>query len=162
MMLDQIAGDAQSVVVSTAAEHALHNAEEIRQVFWRAAEATILARANLMPDLTEKAVEYIEGRAGQGPDAPFFLYVPFNAVHGPLNAPPRYADKVDGLRDIFSEYGLIRFRVLVEVRWLQALADEEDIAEIGPLSPSLHWHPLSCRSTRAAASRRNLCPGRTS
>jgi adenylosuccinate lyase len=49
----------------------------------------------------------------------------------------RYASKVDGLRDVFSEYGLIRFRVLVEVRWLQALADEKDIAEIGPLSPAL-------------------------
>ena len=49
----------------------------------------------------------------------------------------RYADKVNGLRDIFSEYGLIRFRVLVEVRWLQALADEKDIPEIGPLSPVL-------------------------
>ena len=49
----------------------------------------------------------------------------------------RYADKVAGLRDIFSEYGLIRFRVLVEVRWLQALADEKDIPEIGPLSPVL-------------------------
>ncbi len=36
----------------------------------------------------------------------------------------RYADKVKGLRDIFSEYGLIRFRVLVEVRWLQSLSDE--------------------------------------
>ena len=32
--------------------------------------------------------------------------------------------KVNGLRDIFSEYGLIRYRVLVEVRWLQCLADE--------------------------------------
>jgi adenylosuccinate lyase len=32
---------------------------------------------------------------------------------------------------------LIRFRVLVEVRWLQALADEKDIPEIGPLSPVL-------------------------
>jgi len=49
----------------------------------------------------------------------------------------RYAEKVNGLRDIFSEYGLIRFRVLVEVRWLQALADEKDIPEIGPLSPVL-------------------------
>ena len=36
----------------------------------------------------------------------------------------RYADKVNDLRDIFSEYGLIRFRVLVEVRWLQCLADD--------------------------------------
>jgi adenylosuccinate lyase len=46
----------------------------------------------------------------------------------------RYADKVSGLRDIFSEYGLIRFRVLVEVRWLQCLADEPAVKELGPLS----------------------------
>jgi adenylosuccinate lyase len=46
----------------------------------------------------------------------------------------RYAGKVDGLRDIFSEYGLIRYRVLVEVRWLQCLADEPAIPELGPLS----------------------------
>ena len=46
----------------------------------------------------------------------------------------RYADKVNSLRDIFSEYGLIRYRVLVEVRWLQRLADEPDIAELGPPS----------------------------
>mgnify|MGYP001814029478 FL=1 len=46
----------------------------------------------------------------------------------------RYADKVNSLRDIFSEYGLIRFRVLVEVRWLQWLADQPGIEELGPLS----------------------------
>ncbi len=46
----------------------------------------------------------------------------------------RYADKVNGLRDIFSEFGLIRFRVLVEVRWLQSLADEDQIAELAPIS----------------------------
>ncbi len=46
----------------------------------------------------------------------------------------RYAGKVNDLRDIFSEYGLIRYRVLVEVRWLQCLADEKDVPEIGPLS----------------------------
>jgi len=49
----------------------------------------------------------------------------------------RYADKVNGLRNIFSEYGLIRFRVLVEVRWLQALADEQQIPEIEPPSAVL-------------------------
>jgi len=46
----------------------------------------------------------------------------------------RYADKVNGLRDIFSEYGLIRYRVLVEVRWLQSLADEASVPELAPLS----------------------------
>ncbi len=46
----------------------------------------------------------------------------------------RYADKVEALRDIFSEYGLMRHRVLVEVRWLQFLADEPAVAELEPLS----------------------------
>ncbi len=46
----------------------------------------------------------------------------------------RYADKVDALRPIFSEYGLIRFRVLVEVRWLQALAQHPLINEVSPFS----------------------------
>ena len=46
----------------------------------------------------------------------------------------RYSSKVEPLRDIFSEYGLIRFRVLVEVRWLQCLADHDGIAELPPLS----------------------------
>ncbi len=46
----------------------------------------------------------------------------------------RYADKVAGLRDLFSEYGLIRHRVLVEVRWLQCLADESTIADVPPVS----------------------------
>ena len=46
----------------------------------------------------------------------------------------RYADKVNGLRDIFSEYGLMRFRVLVEVRWLQCLADDNQVTELAPLS----------------------------
>ena len=46
----------------------------------------------------------------------------------------RYADKVEPLRSILSEFGLIRYRVLVEVRWLQALAAEPKIAEVPPLS----------------------------
>ncbi|MGR9100400.1 MAG: adenylosuccinate lyase [Gammaproteobacteria bacterium] len=46
----------------------------------------------------------------------------------------RYADKVDTLRPIFSEFGLIRFRTLVEVRWLQALSKHPDIPEAKPLS----------------------------
>lgn len=33
--------------------------------------------------------------AKQTQDKPFFLYVPFNAVHGPLNEPPRYGDKYE-------------------------------------------------------------------
>jgi len=46
----------------------------------------------------------------------------------------RYANKVEDLRPIFSEYGLIRFRVLVEVRWLQALAKHPLITEVQTFS----------------------------
>lgn len=46
----------------------------------------------------------------------------------------RYAGTVNDLRDVFSEYGLIRYRVLVEVRWLQWLADEPSVAELEPLT----------------------------
>ena len=46
----------------------------------------------------------------------------------------RYGQKTDALRPIFSEYGLIRHRVIVEVRWLQALAADEGITEVPVLS----------------------------
>ncbi|MET0015254.1 MAG: adenylosuccinate lyase [Sedimenticola sp.] len=46
----------------------------------------------------------------------------------------RYGSKTDDLRPIFSEYGLIRHRVLVEVRWLQSLSNHTGIEEVPPLS----------------------------
>ena len=46
----------------------------------------------------------------------------------------RYAAKTEPLRAIFSEYGLIRHRVTVEVRWLQALSQNSQIAEIPAFS----------------------------
>lgn len=46
----------------------------------------------------------------------------------------RYGSKVDALRPIFSEYGLIRARVEVEVRWLQQLAAHPGIAEVPAFS----------------------------
>lgn len=46
----------------------------------------------------------------------------------------RYGSKTSALRPIFSEYGLIRFRVLVEVRWLQRLAAHAGIPEVAPFS----------------------------
>jgi adenylosuccinate lyase len=44
----------------------------------------------------------------------------------------RYGDKVSALRAIFSEYGLLKFRVRVEVRWLQKLAACPEIKEVPP------------------------------
>ena len=55
----------------------------------------------------------------------------------------RYAAKVEALRPIFSEAGLMRRRVLVEARWLLALAEEDAIAEIGALSASTRQYLLT-------------------
>ena len=42
----------------------------------------------------------------------------------------RYGNKVKALRPIFSEYGLIKYRSLVEIKWLQALSEEAKIEEV--------------------------------
>lgn len=46
----------------------------------------------------------------------------------------RYAGKTAALRPIFSEFGLIKHRVLVEVRWLQNLAANASISEVPAFS----------------------------
>jgi len=46
----------------------------------------------------------------------------------------RYGSKTAALRPIFSEYGLIRHRVLVEIRWLQHLASIKEITEVPAFS----------------------------
>ena len=48
----------------------------------------------------------------------------------------RYADKLNALRPMFSEYGLIKARVKVEVEWLLALAAEPGIVELPAFSAS--------------------------
>ena len=56
---------------------------------------------------------------------------PLNAI-SPIDG--RYGTKTEGLKKYFSEYGLIRFRVIVEVRWLQQLAANPGIPEVPALS----------------------------
>ena len=45
----------------------------------------------------------------------------------------RYGSKTAAFRELFSEYGLIKHRVLVEIRWFQALADNSEISEVPQL-----------------------------
>ena len=46
----------------------------------------------------------------------------------------RYGNKTAELRHIFSEFGLLKYRVIVEVRWLQKLAATDNIQEVPALS----------------------------
>ncbi|MBS4017671.1 MAG: adenylosuccinate lyase [Dechloromonas sp.] len=58
---------------------------------------------------------------------------PLTAI-SPLDG--RYAGKVDALREHFSEFGLIRARLKVEIEWLKALAAEAHFTEIAAFSPA--------------------------
>ena len=60
----------------------------------------------------------------------------FNSLTALSPLDGRYAGKVDALREHFSEYGLIRARLKVEIEWLKALAAEPHFTEIAPFSPS--------------------------
>jgi adenylosuccinate lyase len=60
--------------------------------------------------------------------------LPFSTLTALSPVDGRYASKVEALRPIFSEYGLIKFRVTVEVRWLQQLAEVNGIDEVPALS----------------------------
>jgi adenylosuccinate lyase len=60
--------------------------------------------------------------------------VQLNALTAISPVDGRYFDKTSELRPLFSEYALFRFRVLIEIRWLQALADNTTINEITPFS----------------------------
>lgn len=50
----------------------------------------------------------------------------------------RYASKSAELRSIFSEYGLLKYRVQVEVRWLQMLSEQASITEVPAFSDESH------------------------
>jgi adenylosuccinate lyase len=46
----------------------------------------------------------------------------------------RYGSKTASLRSVFSEFGLIKYRVMVEIRWLQCLSSHTQINEVAPFS----------------------------
>ncbi|MBE0487684.1 MAG: adenylosuccinate lyase [Halomonas sp.] len=60
--------------------------------------------------------------------------LPLSALTALSPVDGRYAGKAAALREHFSEFGLIRARVIVEVRWLQRLAELAGVTEVPPLS----------------------------
>ncbi|MEO7199241.1 MAG: adenylosuccinate lyase, partial [Dokdonella sp.] len=63
----------------------------------------------------------------------------------------RYAAKTSALRPIFSEFGLLHRRVIVEVRWLIALADSAAIEEIRPFTAAARARLLAIASDFSVA-----------
>ncbi|CAM3974416.1 Adenylosuccinate lyase [Vibrio aerogenes CECT 7868] len=50
----------------------------------------------------------------------------------------RYGSKTIALRNIFSEYGLLKYRTIVEIRWLQKLSETSGIQEVPAFSQEAH------------------------
>jgi adenylosuccinate lyase len=63
----------------------------------------------------------------------------------------RYASKVASLREHFSEFGLIRARVRIEIAWLIALSEEPKIPEVAPFSTAARAALDAASSTFAPA-----------
>ena len=82
-------------------------------------------------------------------EASFPAHFPTLTALSPLDG--RYAGKVAALREHFSEFGLIRHRVRVELAWLIALSLEPAIAEVPPFSASARTALEAVASTFAPA-----------
>ncbi|MCS5967319.1 hypothetical protein LNP26_00300 [Klebsiella variicola subsp. variicola] len=68
----------------------------------------------------------------------------------------RYGDKVSALRGIFSEFGLLKFRVQVEVRWLQNWPPTQRSREVPAFAADANGFldkssPISASKTRSAS-----------
>jgi adenylosuccinate lyase len=59
----------------------------------------------------------------------------FNSLTSISPIDGRYSDKTSPLKEIFSEFGLIKYRLLVEVRWLEAMSNNPHISEVPSFSP---------------------------
>ena len=75
----------------------------------------------------------------------------------------RYASKVETLRPIFSEFGLMHRRVQVEIEWLLALAADPKIVELPAFTPAqtAQQSPQSSPGMRDVTPRPNSQPGMT-
>ena len=60
----------------------------------------------------------------------------------------RYAGQAEALRPHFSEFGLIRSRVRVELAWLAALSDEPGVPEVPPFDAAARLAIASAESSK--------------
>ncbi|VAW38791.1 Adenylosuccinate lyase @ SAICAR lyase [hydrothermal vent metagenome] len=63
-----------------------------------------------------------------------------SAIKAITSVDGRYQSKTEELQDIFSEFGLIKNRLLVELKWLIKLSQEPNIKELAPLNKDeINW-----------------------
>ncbi len=78
----------------------------------------------------EKLRDYMHRQAGGEPESAHANLTALSPLDG------RYRGRVEPLSELFSEYGLIRERVRVEIEWLRYLSQCRQIPEVPPFSPT--------------------------
>ncbi|GAA4482075.1 arylsulfatase AtsD [Rhodococcus olei] len=94
---------------------------------------------HLSEDLVDRAIDWIKGVDAMDPDRPWFCYLPFGAVHAPLQIPDAYQGKYRGEFD----HGWDRQREITLARQkdLGVVGDDTELAPWNPGVP--HWDSLS-------------------
>ncbi|PTR25636.1 arylsulfatase [Rhodococcus sp. OK519] len=94
---------------------------------------------HLSEDLVDQAIRWIEGVDAMDPDKPWFCYLPFGAVHAPLQIPDSYQGRYRGEFD----HGWDAQREITLARQKELGVVAEDTA-LAPWTPGVpHWDTLS-------------------
>jgi len=83
-----------------------------------------------VPALARCLSRALATRPGTAPTLPLSPLTAVTAIDG------RYARQSAPLRGYFSEFALIKYRIIVELEWLSALAAHPGVPEVAPLSPA--------------------------
>jgi arylsulfatase/uncharacterized sulfatase len=102
--------------------------------------------------LIDKAIEFIDSRAGDG--QPFFAYVPFQAVHLPVQAPQEFIDRYMGVYD--EGWDRLRYERRKRAALLGIVPAESDMVA---MSTTDDWHQLSPDEKRYQAKRMAVYAG---
>ncbi len=102
---------------------------------------------HLSEDLVDQSIDWIDDLASVSPDKPWFCYLPFGAVHAPIQVPESYRDLYSGEFD--DGWDALRERTLERQKKLGVVPPETELAPWAPGMPA--WDTLDGDRRRAAA-----------
>ena len=96
--------------------------------------------------LVDKTIEFIDSNSNSG--SPFFAYVPFQAVHTPVQAPQEFIEKYEGVYD--EGWHVLRKRRLEKAIALGIIPDDTSMVS---MSSTEDWHSLSAEEKKFQSKR---------
>ncbi len=102
--------------------------------------------------LVDKTIEFIDSNRGDG--SPFFAYVPFQAVHIPVQAPQAFIDKYMGVYD--QGWEVLREQRQVRAKQLGIVPENSDMVT---MSTTSNWDEMTGEQNRYHAKRMAVYAG---